>query len=253
MCKVKILVVEDEIITANDIKLALENQGYNVVGLISSGEEAISKVEDLDVDLVLMDIHLKGKMDGVDAAEEIRNRFGIPVIFLTAYSDEKTIQRAKITEPSGFIVKDAFGILNKPFREEDLHSTIEITLYRNKMEKRLREHERWLKAVLNSISDAVIATDSLRQIKFMNSLAEDLTGWIEAEAIGTDLSEIFRILDTESTIKKVSLETVTVPVEQTILISNDGSQNLIDGSITPIKDENEEIEGLVVTFRPSNK
>ncbi len=253
MDKYKILVVEDERIIAENMKIGLENKGYQVVGLVGTGEDAVNKVEALDVDLVLMDIHLRGKMDGIEAAEIIRNRFGIPVIFLTAFSDEETVQRAKITEPSGFIVKEAFGILNKPFEEDELHSTIEITLYRNRMEKRLREHERWLEAVLNSISDAVIATDSLRQVKFMNRLAEDLTGWIEAEAIGMDLGEIFKTLDTESTIKKVSLDTITVPVEQTILISQEGSQNLIDGSITSIKDENGEIEGLVVTFRMVNK
>jgi len=96
----KILVVEDEIITAEHIKLALKNQGYQVVSLVISGEEAINKVEDTGVDLVLMDINLKGEMDGVEAAEEIWDSHSIPLIFLTAYSDEKTLQRAKITEPS---------------------------------------------------------------------------------------------------------------------------------------------------------
>lgn len=253
MSKVKILVVEDEVITAEHIKIALEKQGYLVVGLIGSGEEAISKVEDGNVDLVLMDINLKGDMDGVEAAEKVRDRFGIPVIFLTAYSDQKTVQRAKLIEPSGFIIKESFGMLNKPFREEELHSTIEITLYRNKMEKRIREHERWLKAVFNSISDALIATDSVRQIKFMNQLAEDLTGWIDTEAIGSDLSEIFQISDIESSIKEALQDLTSVPIKQNILISKDGSHNLIDGSITPIKDENEEIKGLIVNFRLVNK
>ena len=122
----KILVVEDEIITAEHIKLALKNQGYQVVSLLISGEEAINKVEDTEVDLVLMDINLKGEMEGVEAAEEIWNSHSIPVIFLTAYSDEKTLQRAKITETS---VKKSFGVLNKPFKEEDLHSLIEKTLH----------------------------------------------------------------------------------------------------------------------------
>lgn len=122
----KILVVEDEVITGEHIKLALKNQGYQVVGLVISGEEAISKVEDTDVDLVLMDINLKGKIDGVEAAEEIKDRHSIPVIFLTAYSDEKTLKRAKITEPS---VRESFGLLNKPFKEEDLQSIIEKTLH----------------------------------------------------------------------------------------------------------------------------
>ncbi len=122
----KILVVEDEIITAEHIKLALKNQGYQVVSLVISGEEAINKVEDTGVDLVLMDINLKGEMDGVEAAEEIWDSHSIPLIFLTAYSDEKTLQRAKITEPS---VKKFFGLLNKPFKKEDSHSLIEKTFH----------------------------------------------------------------------------------------------------------------------------
>lgn len=253
MDKVKILIVEDEKITAEHMKMGLEKSGYQVVDTVVSGKDAINKVEELQVDLVLMDIHLKGDMDGIDAAEEIRNRFGIPVIFLTAYSDEATVQRAKLTEPSGYVIKEPFELLNKPFVEEELHTTIEITLYRHRMEKRLREHERWLAAVLNSISDAVIATDSLNQVKFMNRLAEDLTGWIEADAIGMELEEVFKTLQTESTFKKVSLEAVTVPVGQAMLIANDKSQTLIEGCITPIKDENGKIEGLVVTFRPVKK
>lgn len=248
MANAKILIVEDEKITSEHIKLGLESAGYQVVGMVTSGEEAIKKVEELPVELVLMDIHLKGEMDGIDAAEEIRERFGIPVIFLTAYSDENTVQRAKITEPSGYIIKEPFGFIKKPFLEDELHTIIEITLYKHRTEKRLREHERWLQAVLNSISDAVIATDSLRQVKFMNGLAEDLTGWIEADAIGMELEEVFNIMGMES-ISKDSLEMVKVPLHHAMLASQDGSQNIINGNITPIEDESGKIEGLVVTFR----
>lgn len=249
MDKVKILIVEDETITATHTKKILENLGYEVADLVISGEESIKKAHEMDVDLVLMDINLQGKMDGIEAAGIIRDRLGIPIIFISAYSDEDTIQRAKLTEPSGFIVKESFELLNKPFEENELHSTIEITLYRNRMEKRIREHERWLEAVLNSISDAVIATDSLRQVKFMNMYAEELTGWIEADAKGMEIEKIFNILEAESTLKKVSNINSTLPIESAVLIAHDGYQNSIDGSITPIKDDNDEIEGLVVTFR----
>lgn len=249
MGKVNILIVEDEKITAENMRMGLEKSGYHIIGSVGTGKEAINKVEELTVDLVLMDVHLKGDMDGIEAAEEIRNRSGIPVIFLTAYSDEKTVQRAKLTEPSGFLIKEPFDILNKPYAEKELHNTIEITIYRHRMEKRLREHERWLAAVLNSISDAVIATDSLKQVKFMNKLAEDLTGWIEASAIGMDIEDVFKIVGTESVVKKISLERFVVPIEHAKLISYDSSQNSIDGTITPIIDENEKMEGLVVTFR----
>jgi PAS domain S-box-containing protein len=250
MTNAKILVVEDEKITAEHIKLGLESANYEVVGLVTSGESAIKMVEEQSVDLVLMDIHLKGEMDGIDTAEEIRERFGIPVIFLTAYSDENTVQRAKITEPSGYILKESFGIIKKPFVESELHTAIEITLYRHRTEKRLRENQRWLAAVLNSINDAVIATDSLRQVKFMNPVAEELTGWIEEDAIGMDLGEVFKILGVKNVSKDVSLEQDVLPLDHVMLILQDGTQTQINGNVTPIKDEMGNIEGLVVIFRP---
>ena len=115
MANVNILIVEDERITAEDMKKALNSVGFNVPAIVSSGEEAIKAAEELNVDLVIMDIRLEGEMDGIQAAEKIRSKLGIPIIYLTAYSDEKTVQRAKITEPSGFILKQHYGLLRKPF------------------------------------------------------------------------------------------------------------------------------------------
>jgi signal transduction histidine kinase len=130
MVKAKILVVEDQRIVAKDIAKRLENLGYAVVDSITSGEEAIEKVAQTTPDLVLMDIRLKGEMDGIEAAEKIRDDFDIPVIYLTAYADENTLQRAKITEPFGYIVK--------PFDEKDLHTAIEIALRRRLAEAAMR-------------------------------------------------------------------------------------------------------------------
>jgi len=249
MTSAKILVVEDERITAEHIKLGLKSADYDVVGIDDSGEAAIQSVEEKNVDLVLMDIHLKGRMDGIEAAEEIRERFGIPVIFLTAYSDETTVQRAKLTEPSGYIIKEPFGFIKKPFAEGELHTAIEITLYRHRTEKRLREHEKYLSAVLKSISDAVIATDSLRQVKFMNPVAEDLTGWLEENAIGMDLREVLKVLKTEKSPTEVLLDMDVASIDQGMLTSQDGTQVKINGNITPIIDEKGNVEGLVVIFR----
>jgi len=123
MTEAKILVVEDENIVALEIKKRLQKLGYIVPSVASTGEDAISKVEGILPDLVLMDIMLKGEIDGIDAAGEIRKRFNIPVVYLTAYSDEETLQRAKLTEPYGYILK--------PFEENDLRTTIEIALYRH--------------------------------------------------------------------------------------------------------------------------
>lgn len=123
----RILVVEDEHIVAMGIKKMLKNLGYIVTGVASSGKDAISKAESTFPDVVLMDIMLKGDMDGVEAAKEIRERFDVPVVYLTAYSDSKILERAKKTEPFGYIVK--------PFDEKDLHSSIEVALHKHRKEK----------------------------------------------------------------------------------------------------------------------
>jgi AmiR/NasT family two-component response regulator len=131
--KVRLLVVEDETIVALDLQNSLKILGYEVVGTASNGLDAIAKANHTRPDLVLMDVILQGDMDGVQTAEVIHSQFNIPVIFLTACADEKTLERAKVTEPFGYMIK--------PFEERELHSHIEISLYRHRMERRLRESE----------------------------------------------------------------------------------------------------------------
>jgi len=133
MTDIQILIVEDEGIVAEEIKSRLLNRGYGVSGIVSTGEAAIRSVEEQRPDLVLMDIRLKGDMDGVEAAGRIRERRDIPVVYLTAYADDETLDRAKITEPFGYILK--------PFEESDLHSNIEMALYNHEMEQRLKKSE----------------------------------------------------------------------------------------------------------------
>ncbi|AKB78711.1 response regulator receiver [Methanosarcina horonobensis HB-1 = JCM 15518] len=127
MAEGRILIVEDEHIVAMGIKRMLKGLGYTVTGVASSGEDAISKAESTFPDLVLMDIMLKGELDGVEAAKEIKERFDVPVVYLTAYSDSNILERVKKTGPFGYIVK--------PFDEKDLHSNIEIALHRYRKEK----------------------------------------------------------------------------------------------------------------------
>ncbi|MFQ5963823.1 MAG: response regulator [Candidatus Scalinduaceae bacterium] len=127
MAKSKIMIVEDEWITADDIKMSLQSLGYTVTSMSSSGEEAIQNAEKDRPDLVLMDIMLKGEMDGIEAAGQIRSCYNIPIIYLTAYADEKILERARITEPFGYILK--------PFVNEDLKIAIEIALYKHRVEK----------------------------------------------------------------------------------------------------------------------
>ena len=145
----QILVVEDENIVALEIQSRLEGLGYVVLAIASSGEEAIQKAEETNPDLVLMDIKLKGDMDGIEAAEEIRTRFNLPVVYLTAYAEENTLQRAKITAPYGYILK--------PFEERELHANIEIAIYKHQMEQKVKE-------LILELQDA------LTKVKILNGL-----------------------------------------------------------------------------------
>ncbi|RNI12477.1 response regulator [Methanohalophilus sp. RSK] len=123
----RILVVEDEAIVAMVIKRRLQDLGYIVSGIASTGKDAITKVEGTFPDLVLMDIRLKGDMDGIEATKIIKDRFSLPVVYLTAHSDDVTFKKAKETDPDGYILK--------PFTEKDLSTTIEIALHKFRKEK----------------------------------------------------------------------------------------------------------------------
>jgi CheY-like chemotaxis protein len=140
MAKARIMVVEDDKIISMEIRERLESLGYEVPAVVYTGEKAIEKATETLPDLVLMDIRLAGKIDGIEAAERIRFLLDIPVVYLTAYSDEATLQRAKVTEPYGYIVK--------PLEERELHSTIEISLYKHKAEKKIKESEERYRAIV---------------------------------------------------------------------------------------------------------
>ncbi len=243
----RILIVEDQNIIALDLKNRLTSLGYVVAAMLAYGEEAVAQVEELRPDLVLMDIVLKGEMDGVQAAEQIQKRRDLPVIYLTAHSDARTLQRATITEPYGYILK--------PFEDRELHMAIEIALYKHRMEGRLREQGRWFAATLKSIGEGVIATDANRRIKFMNPVAETLTGWIEAEANGRDLGQVFKVAYKEAR-KRLTHPLVEALQEdaaigfanQTVLISKQGKEIPIDHSAAPIHDEQRRMVGFVMVF-----
>ncbi|MBN1348215.1 response regulator [candidate division KSB1 bacterium] len=248
MRKVRILIVEDERLTAEDIKTSLEALGYSVPALISSGSKAIKMVKKYKPDLVLMDIVLRGKMNGIEAADQIKYRFNIPVVYLTAYADETTLARAKVTEPFGYIIK--------PFEERELHSVIEMALYRSRMEQELKASQPWLATTLKSIGDAVIASDTNGLISFMNPVAEALTGWKKSEALNKSTETVFRIIN--KTTRKSVEHPVTIAIKtndivglanHTLLIAKDGSEIDIDDSAAPIRNENGEINGVVLVFR----
>ena len=249
MARAKILVVEDDRAVIEHIEKQLKKLGYGVSAVISSGEEAIQKAGEMRPDLALIDFSIwEGDMDGVDIGEQMRDRFNIPVVYLTAHVDDDLLQRAKITPPFGYIIK--------PFEERRLHLNIEIALYRHKMERKFKERENWLSTILKSIGDALIATDESGIVKFMNHVAEELTGWEQEEAFGKDLAEVFNVIyeETRAPIKRHVMQArrkgIIVSLgENTILIARDGVETPIDYSAAPIIDEKENTTGVVLVFR----
>lgn len=247
MVKAKILIVEDEGIVALNIQNRVESLGYDVVANVPSGEAALQKATETQPDLVLMDIKLQGKVDGIEAAAYIHRHLKIPVVYLTAYTDSDTLSRAKLTEPYGYILK--------PFESRDLRSAIEIALYKHQMEQQLREREQLLTKTLRSIGDAVITTDAKGLVTFMNPVAEMLTRWRQEEVLGKDLIQVFQ------TIHEQTREVVENPVllalrdhavvnlaNHTLLITKDGTEIPIDDSAAPIKDDAGRLLGAVLVF-----
>ncbi len=244
----QILIVEDEVIIARDLQNKLERLGYVVPDICTSGDEAIEKAESTHPDLVLMDIRLEGNVDGVEAAEYIYTRLNVPVVYLTAYADEETFQRAKTT--------GAFGYILKPFNERGLQTAIELALHKCRMESRLRRSAEQSAAILRSLSDAVIMTDADTVVTFMNPVAEALTGWKQEDALGKELREVLDIESEEtsvparSSVEKALRKDVVVNLEKhTLATDKDGTRTPIHERAVPIRDDKGNISGAVLVFR----
>ncbi len=179
--KPQILIVEDELIAAEDLRITLTNLGYEVSSMVSSGRKAIKMIEEKRPDLILMDIKLKGDIDGVEASKQIRSRFNIPIIYITALSDNDALQRAKITEP--------FGYIHKPIEEMELHTTIEMALYRHKMERKLKESEERYRTLFEDSRDALYITTREGKIVDVNQSMLDLSGYTREEMLGMDIQK----------------------------------------------------------------
>ncbi|MBC7944934.1 MAG: EAL domain-containing protein [Burkholderiales bacterium] len=244
----KILVVEDEAIVALDLEQQLLEMGYEVCGSADNDADAIALARQHRPDLVLMDIVIKGDMDGVETARHIGHGLQIPVVFLTAYSDARTVERAASTAPHGY--------LTKPFEPKALRAAIEVALYKAVMEQRLRESEQWFASTLRCVGDGVIATDPQARVRFMNPQAELITGWGQEEALGTDVGEILVLRDPktgaaiESPASRALREDAVVGIDYgTLLAAHDGATRPVDDSAAPIRAEDGKLLGAVVVLR----
>ncbi len=244
----RILIVEDEAVVALDLRTRLGRLGHTVVDSVASADAAIESAQRHRPDLILMDIRLRGERDGIEAAQFIRTQIHLPVVYLTAHADDATIDRARITEPFGYILK--------PFDEQVLRTVIEMAIYKHQAERKLRESERRYATTLASIGDGVIATDISGCVTFMNSVAEKLTGWSTSEATGVALTEIFNIcnedtrMPVDNPVQRVLIDGVVVGLaNHTVLISRNGNEVPIDDCAAPIHDDNGRMTGAVLVFR----
>ena len=241
----KILVVEDEGLIAHDISNRLRALGHEVIAVASTAEEALEHAP--GADLVLMDIRIDGTKDGIAAAAEIRERFHVPVVFLTAHADRATLDRAKGAEPFGYIVK--------PLAHSSLNTSIEIALYKHGMERQLEEREAWLRTILASIADAAIVTDTEGRVLMLNRAAETLTGVRQQDAQGQPLAKVARLMefdsedDTADPVALAILRDAPVALERNWkLIARNGREAVIEGAVAPVKIGEQSI-GAVVSFR----
>jgi CheY-like chemotaxis protein len=214
----KVLIIEDEIIIAEDIQMIMEDLGYNQTEIIMYAEKALEKINEYNPDLILMDIFLKGKMSGIEAAKEIRNNYSIPIIFITAYSDTKSKKEISETTPYGYLIK--------PIKEEELKMTVEITEYKYKIEKELRENEHNFKKIVElSPNGIIVFTEG--KIVFVNKKCKEI---IKAETKEELLDkEINDIINIEPSLSKqidnlLNQNTVEVSIKKQTLLCLDNNK-----------------------------
>lgn len=247
--KPNIMVVEDEGIVAAQIQEALLNFGYDVADVSLSGEEALKKIEKAKPNLVVLDIRLK-KMTGIEVAKQIRKSLDIPIVYLTAYSDEDTLQQAKETEPFGYILK--------PFDERSLHAAIQMALNKYESQRKLQEKNDQLHSLITSLAEAVIISDLDGVVRFMNPAAEAITRWDQEEAFGKKLNDVFQILEAtnRAEVRLPFSEIVrggTVFRDRLILVAKDNTERGVDSSISSLRNKQGMTDGIILVFRGTNE
>lgn len=247
MAQPTIMIVEDEIVVAMELEEKLRAMGYQVGAIVSSGEDAVSEVEGNKPDLVLMDIRLQGGLDGIEAAQLIRERHNVPVIYLTAYADDATVQRAKITEPFGYLVK--------PFSETELHTTIEVALYKHDQEKKLQDSAMWFARTIDVLGAGLLVTDANGTVKYLNHAAEVLTSWTREEALGQDFTKVYvlRNRETGGTVENpvaMPLKVGAVAASsREILISREDVEIQVETLVLPVSDAEGGFAGVIIAFQ----
>lgn len=238
----KILIVEDESEVAQTVERYLKRLGYCIAGIVDNGEDALDLVAKARPDLALMDIEIQGGMDGIELAEQFRKQHDIPVLFLTARSDDETVERVRQSE--------SFGYLLKPFRLGELKVGIELALIRHGHEAHLKQVEQSFSAAITSTGDAILMTDPAGAVSFLNPAAERLTGWLAGKAVGQRLGAVFNIHGDDGGTKPLfrTASEATFMHEATLLTAA-GREVPIEVNVSTVRDEARGVMGVVLVFR----
>ena len=251
MAKARIMVVEDEGVVALQIADVLKGLGYEVPVMVMTGEEAVAKLLETEPDLVLMDIHLKGAMTGIEAAQRIRQRLDVPIVYLTAFADEETLAQAQLSEPYGYVLK--------PFEEKSLHAIIQMSLLKHRRTRGTRENGWWMSAVAASMMEAVIICDPKGYVKFANPSAETLLGKERAQILERRMTEIVTLIDMET---RATLQfPVTEPFiegKSTLrancrLVAEEGREVPVEFSASPLRSPEGTLFGILYVFRETSE
>ena len=251
MAKARIMVVEDEGVVAMQVAETLKGLGYEVPLVVMSGEEAVTKLLETEPDLVLMDIHLRGGVSGIEAAHRIRQRLDVPIVYLTAFSDAETLDQAQLTEPYGYVLK--------PFEEKSLHAILQMSLMKHRRARHAHEDGWWMSAVAESMMEAVIICDPKGYVKFANPAAETLLGKKRRELQEARMSELVRLVDGETRAP------VTFPVTEPFLegrsavrancrlVLSDERETPVEVSASPLRSPEGTLFGILYVIRESTE
>ncbi|MDI1315465.1 response regulator [Prosthecobacter sp.] len=240
--RIRILIVENEGLVGCDMATTLGKLGYVVVAICASGEEALERHEEFRPDLVLMDVHLAGQLDGIETARELQRRSPVAIVYVTACADLDTVARARQTHPHGYLLK--------PFNHDELRLAVEVAAQRHfeETERQRREHSYF--EAFQSLADGVIAADLSGGVVFMNPSAARATGWNAQEAVGRSLNEVFRIYQsTGEPAEILSAENATQAERTVYLTTLAGERVPIQDRTAPLRDGQGHLTGLIILFR----
>lgn len=239
---IRILIVENEGLVGCDMATTLGQLGCVVTGICASGEEALERFEELRPDLVLLDVHLAGQLDGIDTARELQRRARVAIVYVTACADLETVARARETHPHGYLLK--------PFNHDELRLAVEVAAQRHfdENERQRREHSYF--EAFQSLADGVIAADLAGGIVFINPAAANATGWSSQEAIGRSLNEVFRIYKEGGEPAEMLPAAAGTNVERTVFLTTRAGDRIpIQDRTAPLRDAQGELTGLIILFR----